>query len=376
MVLPIEQERYRPGGERERAFPPSLALAGGWGYIGLKFLKAALCNGVHVWVLDPGPVPDGVDLAQVELVNDPQTFVELPASLYHLALHPHHRMPLLQSLLSRSQRELGLTMLIEKPMVPWDRPSECDEVLQAIKASRAIALYDFLELFDPMTQLILNHWKRFKDIRITEVTLARSKDREDPAIERNYKPMQPIQYQESCHCLAFLLFLLGHAGGGLTSPLSLPVSVRAKSLPYNSPCPELFPVPVDGRCEAEIRIGETDVHLLTNFKRGAPWQKRKTMRGVADGQPFMIEADYLEGAKWLRIDGVDQGCDPHGNSCENVLAELWRLVNAGEAKSLPSGIYPDAAFSRYIYILSSLLHQSCASHETVETAALSAHQIS
>ena len=360
---------------QQHNFPPSFAIAGGWGYIGQKFMRAALHNNVHVWVLDPGNVPEAVDLNVVKHVHEEQEFLQLPASIYHLALHPYHRPPLLHALLERSNIEPGLPILIEKPMASWDKPSKCDEVCKRIESSKAFVLYDFLELFDPMTDRIITYLKQFKQVTIQEIVLKRSKDREDPAIPRNYIPMQPIQYQESCHCLAFLLFVLGNVAGSYEMPISIPVKIRAESQLYDSPAPERFPIPVDGRCEADIQFGEISVQLLTDFKRGAPWQKRKTIKGVGDGAPFEIEAEYLERAKWLTINGEDQGFDASADSYENALAKIWQMANSAYTTDKGSDLYPNASFARWIYTFSALLHHSCTVGETVQIDALSAYKL-
>ena len=91
---------------------------------------------------------------------------------------------------------------------------------------------------------------------------------------------------------------------------------------YDPPNPDAYPHAVDGRCRFRGAIGGVRVEGLTDFKRGAPWAKRRVIRGVGDGRPFEIEASYLEGKKGLRIDGVDQPCDPSASSYESVLATI------------------------------------------------------
>ena len=353
-------------------FPASLAIAGGWGYIGQKFISAALKNGINVWVMDTGNVPEFIDTNVVKHIYDEQEFLSLPAAMYHLALHPQHRGPLLHALMERSMDEPGIPILVEKPLVSWDKPQNCNEIIKQVESGRAFVFYDFLELFDPMTSHIINYLKQFQEVSITDVVLKRSKDREDPAIPRNYKPMQPIQYQESCHCLAFLIFILANINRGLEASLSVPLTICAQSCLYNSPAPELFPRPVDGRCEAEIHFGEIAVTLYTDFKRGAPWQKTKIINGIGDGTPFCIEAEYLEGAKVLAINGVDQGFAPDSDSCEHVLAGIWRMVHTTAVADDQKNIYPDVAIARWVYVLSAILHQSCATGKPVQIPCLAA----
>ena len=47
------------------AAPKSVAIAGAWGYIGRKFLDAAVGLGAEVFVHDTGPVPCDLDTAQL-----------------------------------------------------------------------------------------------------------------------------------------------------------------------------------------------------------------------------------------------------------------------------------------------------------------------
>jgi hypothetical protein len=68
-------------------------------------------------------------------------------------------------------------------------------------------LYDFPELFDPLTARLLDFLAQFRSVQLTEITVQRSKDRENPANPRNYKRMVPIQYQETVHCIAFALYV-------------------------------------------------------------------------------------------------------------------------------------------------------------------------
>ena len=69
-------------------FPSSIAIAGAWGYIGRKFLDAARQLGIDVFVHDPGPVPDDLDLNGVARIAEEAEFYDTQADLFHLALHP------------------------------------------------------------------------------------------------------------------------------------------------------------------------------------------------------------------------------------------------------------------------------------------------
>jgi predicted dehydrogenase len=334
--------------------PTSVAVAGAWGYIGRKFLDVALARGLTAYVYDPSPAPADVDLGRLTRVSDEAAFYRLPAELFHLALHPEHRR--LDLLLARRE---PLLVLNEKPMALPGRPGDCRRIVEAVDASPALVLYDFPELFDPLTARLLDHLAGFREVRLTEFQVQRSKDREDPALPRNYKRMVPIQYQETVHCLAFVLYVLAAVKGGVPAALAEGLGVAGESDPYAPPNPEAYPRPVDGRCRFVATVGGARVEGLTDFKRGAPWAKRRVVRGVGDGAPFEVEVSYLEGRKSFRIDGVDRPCDPKADSYESVLATAALWARRFGRAELMGGLFPNPRFTFAAYQLSAALWRSC-----------------
>jgi predicted dehydrogenase len=334
--------------------PGSIAIAGAWGYIGRKFLDVALVHGLTTYVYDPGPVPADVDPGRLTLVPDEADFYHLAADLFHLAVHPEHRR--LDLLLARRE---PLLILDEKPMAAPERPERCRQIIEAVDASPAIVLFDFPELFDPLTARILDFLAGFEVVTLREMEVQRSKDREDPANPRNYKRMVPIQYQETVHCLAFVLHLLASTRGSLRAALSGGIRISGRSDPYEPPNPEAYPHVVDGRCRYRASFGDVQVEGTTDFKRGAPWAKRRVIRGVGDGTPFEIDASYLEGAKYLRFNGVDQSCDPKSSSYEHVLTSTIQWARRFSRARLMEGTFPNPRFARATYQLSSALWRSC-----------------
>jgi predicted dehydrogenase len=333
--------------------PGTLAIAGAWGYIGRKFLDVALARGLATYAYDPGPMPGDLDPGRFIQVAEEADFYRLDAGLFHLALHPEHRR--LDLLLARGE---PLLILVEKPMALPEHPEACRRVIEAVERSRAIVLYDFPELYDPLTARILDHLAGFEDVRLTEFFVRRSKDREDPANPRNYKRMVPIQYQESVHCLAFVLHVLSAVRGGVAAALADGARLEARSDPYEPPNPEAYPYVVDGRCRFRATLGDARVEGLTDFKGGAEWAKRRVIRGIGDGRPFEIDVSYLEGRKSLRIDGVDQPCEPSSNSYEHVLATATRWARQVGRDGLMAGLYPNPRFTRMTYQLSAALWRS------------------
>jgi predicted dehydrogenase len=349
----------------------SIAIAGAWGYIGRKLLDAALRRGMHVHVFDPGPPPADLELGAVTRVTNEAEFYGLRADWFHLALHPEARDAGQTRLLERARSE-PLWILNEKPMFAPDNLADGQSLIEAVDHSQALMLYDFPELFDPLTRRITEYLAGFRQVEISSITTERSKDREDPAISRNLKRMVSIQFQESVHCLAYVLYVLGTLRGSLDAALANGVRVSAKSEPYVPPNPEAYNCVVDGRCDYQLTLGPLMVEGVTNFKRGACWTKRRVLRGRGDGQPFVIEADYLEGKKFLRINGVDQDWEATACSYEAILS-TWAMWRATVPRAeLLRGVYPNLRLAWLAFQLSGALWRASHEGRRIELADLSA----
>jgi predicted dehydrogenase len=344
----------------------SIGIAGAWGYIGRKFLDAALESGWKVRVYDPGPQPDDLDLSGVEVETDEAAFYAASMDVVHLALHPDHREAPLARLFRRAETERDAPLILcEKPMAPPEDPALCDGIVARTGETGARMLFDFPELFDPITHRIVAFLGSFTSVHIREVWLERAKDREDPGKPRNYKLMVPIQYQETVHCIAFLLNLLTQLGGGQDLPWRGALHVEGIAEPYNPPNPEDYAYEVDGRVRGRMDFGRgghaggLTAHFLTDFKAGAGLRKRRRIVGVGDGRPFLIECDFLEGHKFLRIDGADQGVPPGQSSYVNVLDALRLWHDEGALSDCRRLQLPGPRFARCSYLLSSALWEAC-----------------
>ena len=161
----------------------SLAIAGAWGYIGQKFVEAAQALRLPTAVYDPGPVPEDLDLTDMLQFGDEAEFYSQKADLFHLALHPEQRTVGMDRLLERADQET-IVVLCEKPMAAPESPAMCHDIAAAVKRSGAVVLYDFPELYDPITHKILDFLARHREVSITSVDMQRSKDREDPGNAR------------------------------------------------------------------------------------------------------------------------------------------------------------------------------------------------
>src|SRR5262245_57481465 len=213
--------------------PSSMAIAGIYGYIGQLIYNASLELGVpKIYGFDPGPRPADFSYSdRLQMITCEAQFYELDADLFHIATHPEVRQGV-YPLLDR-----GRHVNVEKPMAHPAHPDECCRLRTAARVSNGTVLFDFVEVFNPRTfqiRAILARLKKHADFRITRIHCERTKDREDTRNLRNRKIMVPIQYQESAHCLALLLFVLDRSSsfekafpGGMT--------VAALSAPYDPP---------------------------------------------------------------------------------------------------------------------------------------------
>jgi len=182
--------------------------------------------------------------------------------------------------------------------------------------------------------------------------------------------MVSIQYQESVHCLAFVLHLLAALRGSLAAVLADGVRVEATARPYQAPNPEAYAHPVDGYCAYRLACGETRVDGITDFTRAAERTKRRIVRGLADGRPFAIDAEYLEGEKSLVIDGTKQDYEPATCSYASILRTLLEWRAGKSAEELRRDIYPQPRLARVAYQLSSVLWASCHRGAPISVASL------
>ncbi len=353
-----------------RSYPNSLAIAGAWGYIGRKFLDAARRRRIPTLVFDPGDIPQDLEQTSFERITDPQQFYASQSEWFHLAMHPQHRQAGLEQLLARAATGEDIAVLNEKPLVAPENPEQCQDLVQQAEQAEILMLFDFPELFDPLTERIIEYLKSFREVRITDIYLCRSKDRESPHEPRNFKPMVPIQYQESVHCLAFLIYLLAKIHGDTAAAFQHGVTVRGQAAAYRPPNPQIYPHVVDGRCHYHLGLGPLSVEGQTDFKAGADTTKQRILSGMGDGKPLQVEVDYQEGRKRLVINGMDRTMDPAANSYDNVLRTMTRWRRSETRQHLMNGVYPNPTFARITYQLSSVLWRACYDKRSIHLESL------
>jgi hypothetical protein len=189
-------------------------------------------------------------------------------------------------------------------------PEQCLKLVADLADSDATIGYNFLLIFNPITEKILTFFRRHQSVGLRYMRSLSEKNRESRRNDRNLKFMEPIQYQESIHSLALLLALLCEAKA-LDRPVLETIFpeglvVVGESQLYDAPSSDYDAVP-DGQFYGTLTGGRFRADVMTNFKRfdhlGLPTVPRKVieLRGEADGEAFEIVADYQRGRESLTI---------------------------------------------------------------------------
>jgi predicted dehydrogenase len=333
--------------------PPSLAIAGIHGYIGQLIYNAALELGVpRIYGFDPGPRPARFSYSdRLQMITCEEQFYELDADLFHIATHPEVRQGVYRLL------DRGRHVNIEKPMAHPAHPDECCRLRTAARASDGSVLFDFVEVFNARTfqiRAILARLKQYSDFRITHIHCERSKDREDARNLRNRKIMVPIQYQESAHCLASLLFVLDRSSA-FEKAFPRGMTIAALAAPYDPPNPEDYRYGVvDGKVAGELRVDGLAIGIHTDFKRrGAGPFKRFCIDGLAGGRDFHIEAIYDGSGERIVLDGETLAPWSTSSRHQDIVRQSW----CWHCK--PPALRPDADFAWLVFGLSAALWASC-----------------
>jgi predicted dehydrogenase len=335
------------------AVPSSLAIAGIHGYIGQLIYNAALELGVPtIYGFDPGPRPADFSYSdRLQMIACEEQFYELDADLFHIATHPEVRQGVYRLL------DRGRHVNIEKPMAHPAHPGECSRLRTAARASHGTVLFDFVEVFNPRAFQIratLTQLQKHSDFRLVRIDCERSKDREDTRNLRNRKIMVPIQYQESAHCLALLLFVLGRSSL-FEEAFPHGMTVAALSAPYDPPNPEDYRYGVvDGKVAGELRADGLAISIDTDFKRRATGPfKRFRIEGFAGGRDFQIESIYDGLGERIVLDG--EALAPWGTASrhQDIVRQSWCW------HCTPPPLRPDADFAWLVFGLSAALWTSC-----------------
>ena len=334
--------------------PASIAIAGIYGYIGQLIYRAALEVGVpRIYGYDPGRKPtDFRSSDRLLMIPCEDQFYALDADLFHIATHPEQREGVYRLL------ERGKRVNIEKPMAHPAFPDEACRLQAAARDSSASVLFDFVEVFNPriwQMRELLDQLKSCPDFRITHVHCERSKNREDAGSSRNYKVMVPIQYQETAHCLAALLFVLDRSSE-FTQAFPDGMTISGLSAPYDPPNPEDYRYgPVDGKVIGELRIGGLTISVKTDFKRqhGTP-RKLFTIEGIADHRDFRIAATYDGLGEHVTFNGKAVPASGASSRHQDIVRQSWRWHI-----DPPAGLRPDVDFAWLVFGLSAGLWASC-----------------
>ena len=58
---------------------------------------------------------------------------------------------------SHTELREPILVLCEKPMAAPESPEDCPRIVAAARNSRVLMLYDFPELYDPLTERVMDH---------------------------------------------------------------------------------------------------------------------------------------------------------------------------------------------------------------------------
>ena len=219
-------------------------------------------------------------------------------------------------------------------------------------------LFDFVEVFNPHSFQIRGMLRRlagYRDFRITQVRCERSKDREDPRNPRNRKVIVPIQYQETAHCLAMLLFVTDRRAS-FAEAFPQGMTVAASSAPYDPPNPEDYRYGVvDGKVTGEIRAGGMTVSICTDFKRrGGCRSSASASRVSPTGVPSASSSIFDGTRERVLLNGKVVASAGAGNRHQDIIRQAWRWH-----REQSTGRRPDADFAWLVFGLSSALWASC-----------------
>jgi len=344
--------------------PKTIAIAGCSGYIGTHMTQAALALGMQVYGIDPLLQDHFVSQKNFTEIDTIDAFCDLDADIYYLALQPNHRTPYLARLIPD-----GRFIFSEKPMARARDPHVCDQLITQLANTSATMRYNFLLIYNPITEQIIQYLRSHKKVAISYMKSVFEKNRESRRNDRNKKFMEPIQYQESIHSLALMLVLRGETLSYDIQDFDqiFPQGLIAvgESSPYDAPSSDYDTIP-DGRFYGTLTTSGFRMDVITNFKRFDKQrfptrpQKKVIISGTADGTPFTIEADYQRDHEMLRINNTDITL-PNFRPYEYI----WQKLILPNDHNAPH-IIPDEHLARRAYQISALLwHTSFVKQEVV-----------
>jgi len=162
--------------------------------------------------------------------------------------------------------EHGADVFLEKPI-----STDLDAArafVEYVLSRNSIVFIDYIEDALPISQvrdeILFGSLRSAYRLRPTSFIAVRTKDRENPEMEKNWRDFDAIAGRDSIHCLFKILKILSKTTGQKEESNILPVYVRADSKDLVHPDPE-FRKRISGQIVGEMRFpGEIAVHVYTS----------------------------------------------------------------------------------------------------------------
>lgn len=162
--------------------------------------------------------------------------------------------------------EHGADVFLEKPI-----STDLDAArafVEYVLARESIVFIDYIEDALPISivrdEILFGALRSTYGLRPKSFLAVRTKDRENPCMEKNWRDFDSIAGRDSIHCLFKILKILSRTTGGREERNILPLYVRADSKDLTHPDPD-FRKQISGQIVGEMRFSEeVTVHVYTS----------------------------------------------------------------------------------------------------------------
>ena len=230
---------------------------------------------------------------------DEKKFYSLDLDYFVIAAPPSQRKQILKYFDKNSNA------LIEKPVSTTQDTKTAKAWRDKLSKSNSLILFDFPELFDPLTFTALNFFteksklkNKIGTLKPCAYYLSRTKNREqNNAFCR--RETEDIELDESAHALAFLAFMEQN----MEEKLSMPTNIHNIGRHYESPVKGRKRV--FGEAFSIMEMNNKPVMIEDSFKDPLAWKRRKIVSQNEKKENFTVMVDYWESSKSIFVYGPD-----------------------------------------------------------------------